>query len=148
MMKKLLSILFIVLISITFSCSDNDDGPTTKDLMLSINGLENLGPDYVYEGWIIVDGAPRTTGRFTVNDAGDLSQSSFSLDKDDLAAATTFILTIEPSSGDDPAPSHTHIMAGDFSGATGQLSIAHGAALGNDYMSSEGAFILSTPIIV
>ncbi len=145
MMKKLLSILFIVLMSITFSCSDNDDGPTTKDLMLSINGLENLGPDYVYEGWIIVDGAPRTTERFTVNDAGDLSRSSFSLDKDDLAAATTFILTIEPSSGDDPTPSNTHIMAGDFSRSTGQLSIAHGAALGNDYMSSGGAFILATP---
>jgi hypothetical protein len=145
-MKKLLTILFIVITSITFSCSDNDDDePTTKELTLNINGLENLGTDYVYEGWIIVSGAPKTTGRFTVNDSGDLSRTSFSLNKDDLAAATTFILTIEPTTGDDPAPSNTHILAGDFSGATGQLSISHSAALGDDYMSSGGAYILATP---
>ena len=145
-MKKLLTILFLVTTFITFSCSDNgDDEPTSKDLMLNINGLENLGSDYVYEGWIIVSGAPKSTGRFTVNDSGDLSQTSFSLNKDDLAAATTFILTIEPASGDDPAPSNTHILAGDFSGATGQLSISHAAALGDDYMSSGGAYILATP---
>ena len=145
-MKKLLTILFLVTTFITFSCSDNgDDEPTSKDLMLNINGLENLGSDYVYEGWIIVSGAPKSTGRFTVNDSGDLSQTSFSLNKDDLAAATTFILTIEPASGEDPAPSNTHILAGDFSGATGQLSISHAAALGDDYMSSGGAYILATP---
>ena len=145
-MKKLLSILFIVLTFITYSCSNNDDdGPMTKDLTLSITGLGNLGSDYVYEGWIIVNGAPKTTGRFTVNDNGGISQSKFELDKEDLEAATTFILTIEPANGDDPSPSNTHILAGDFARATGQLSIAHGAALGNDYMSSAGAYILATP---
>lgn len=146
MMKKILSILFIVLAFITFSCSDSDDDePATKDLTLNISGLESLGSDYVYEGWIIVNSAPKTTGRFTVDNNGDLSKSSFTLNKEDLEAATTFILTIEPASGDDPAPSSTHIIAGDFSGSKSQLSIAHGAALGNDYKSSGGVYILATP---
>lgn len=146
MMKKQLFILLITFTFVFISCNnDDDDEPQTKDLTLTINGLENLGQNYVYEGWIIVGGSPKTTGRFSVNDNGDLSKSTFSLDKDDLAAATTFILTIEPATGDDPSPSKTHIMAGDFSGKSGQLSIAHGAALGDDYMQSAGDFILATP---
>ena len=146
MMKTQSKILLFVILSFTFSCNDNDDDePTTKDLTLNIDGLENLGDDYVYEGWIIVNAAPKTTGRFTVNDQGDLSQSKFNLNKDDLAAATTFILTLEPASGDDPAPSNTHILAGDFSGTTGQLSIGHGAAIGDDYSNSGGVYILATP---
>ena len=146
MMKKLSLILFLAVSLIAFSCDDNDDDePKTSDLMLSINGLENLGAEYVYEGWMMVNGVPMTTGRFAVNDQGELSKSSFSLDKDDLDAATAFILTIEPAAGDDPAPSDTHLLAGDFSGSTSQLSIAHGAALGNDYSSSGGDYILATP---
>jgi hypothetical protein len=145
MMKKQLSILLIAMSIFFISCNDDNDGPKTKDMMLNINGLENLGSDFVYEGWIIVNGAPKTTGRFSVNDNGALSQTSFNLDRDDLDAATTFILTIEPAVGDDPAPSNTHILAGEFIGATGQLSIGHGAALGNDYMSSGGVYILATP---
>jgi hypothetical protein len=145
MMKKQLSILLLIVTIMSVSCNDDDDGPKTKDLMLNIVGLENLGPDYVYEGWIIVSGSALTTGRFTVNDNGNLSQSSFSLNRDDLDAANTFVLTIEPANGDDPAPSDTHILAGNFSGKTGQLSIAHGAALGDDYMNSAGVYILATP---
>ena len=146
MMKKQLSILFTVMSIIFFiSCSDDDDGPKTKDMKLNISGLENLGADFVYEGWILVNGAAITTGRFAVNDNGMLSQSSFRLDRNDLDAATTFILTIEPANGDDPAPSNTHLIAGDFSGSTGQLSISHSAALGNDFMDSAGNYILATP---
>lgn len=146
MMKKQFLILFIAMSIIFVSCNDDDDdGPQTKNMTLTISGLENLGADFVYEGWIIVNGAAKTTGRFTVNNSGDLSQSSFSLNRDDLDAATTFILTIEPANGDDPSPSKTHIIAGDFSGTTGQLSISHGAALGNDFMNSSGKYILATP---
>lgn len=145
-MKKQLLILLIAMSIIFVSCSDDDDdGPKTKNMTLSVSGLENLGTDFVYEGWIIVNGAAITTGRFTVDDNGVLSQSSFSLNRDNLDAATTFILTIEPSTGDDPAPSNTHLIAGDFSGTTGQLSISHGAALGNDFMGSGGNYILATP---
>lgn len=135
--------LFCIALMVSF-CSDNDE-PTTNNLTLNISGLENLGIDYVYEGWIIVGGAPITTGRFLVNENGTLSQTNFILDIDDLNAATTFVLTIEPSVGDDPGPSDVHILAGDFSGNFGTLSIDHGAALGNDFSISNGNYILATP---
>ncbi len=144
-MTKFLKIIALVAIafSVTF-CSDNDE-PSTKDLALNISGLENLGADYVYEGWIIVDSKPVTTGRFTVNDSGVLSQTNFSIDKEVLAKATTFILTIEPKNGDDPAPSDVHLLAGDFSGNSGSLTISHGAALASDFNNAAGKYILATP---
>lgn len=135
--------LFAIAFSVTF-CSD-DDEPTTNDLTLNISGLENLGADYVYEGWIIVNGAPVSTGVFSVSDNGTLSQTKFNLEKDVLDAASTFVLTIEPTVGDVPSPSDVHILAGDFSGNTGQLSISHGAALGDDFSGASGNYILATP---
>lgn len=135
--------LFCFALTVSF-CSD-DDEPTTKNLVLNISGLENLGSDYVYEGWIMVSGSPVTTGRFTVNDNGILSQTSFNLDLDDLDAATAFILTIEKAVGDVPEPSDVHILAGDFSGNSGTLSIDHGAALGNNFSTASGKYILATP---
>lgn len=145
-MTKILRLLAVFVLAFTFSfCSDDDEPITTNDLSLNISGLENLGADYVYEGWMIVNSSPVTTGRFSVDDNGSLSQSTFILDIDQLAAATTFILTIEPKVGDDPAPSAVHILAGDFNGNTGQLSIGHGAALGNDFVSASGSYILATP---
>ena len=144
-MTKLLKIISLVAVafSVTF-CSDNDE-PSTKDLALNISGLENLGADYVYEGWIIVDSKPVTTGRFTVNDSGVLSQTNFSLDKEALAKATTFVLTIEPKNGDVPAPTDVHILAGNFNGNSGTLSIDHSAALGSNFSAVSGKYILATP---
>ncbi len=144
-MTKIFKLLALVIVafSLTF-CSDDED-PTTKDLTLNISGLENLGSDFVYEGWIMVDGSPKTTGRFTVDENGVLSQTSFTLDIADVNSATTFILTIEPAVGDDPSPSAVHILAGDFSGNSGQLTIGHGAALGNNFANSSGSYILATP---
>lgn len=138
---KLLA-LFVVAVSVTF-CTDDEQ--TTKDLTLNISGLENLGSDFVYEGWIMVNGTPKTTGIFTVDNNGELSQTSFALDASDVNSATTFILTIEPAVGDVPSPSAVHILAGDFDGNSGQLTIGHGAALGNDFANSSGSYILATP---
>lgn len=145
-MAKIKVLFSLLVLGLTFaSCDDNDDVPKFKDLSLNISGLEDLGTDYVYEGWVIVDGSPVSTGRFSVDNSGILSQESFSLNYEDLNNATTFILTIEPSVGDDPAPSAVHILAGDFNGESGDLSIAHAAALGNDYSSAAGEYILATP---
>lgn len=135
--------LFVIALSVSY-CTD-DDEPTTKDLTINISGLENLGTDYVYEGWIIVSGSPVSTGIFSVNDSGTLSKTSFTIDIEDLDAASTFILTIEPGVGDDPSPSKVHIMAGDFSGNSGQLSISHEAALANNFSTASGKYILATP---
>lgn len=140
---KLLSFLMIAL-SIGFtSCSEDEDVSTVDTLSIDLTGLENLGAGYAYEGWVIVDGAPVSTGVFTVNDNGDLSTSSFNVSG--LADATTFILTIEPSPDNDPSPSAVHLVAGDFSGSSANLNVGHGAALNNNFESGTGSFILATP---
>jgi len=145
-MARILKLLAVFVLVLTVSyCSDDDDEPTIKGLTFSINGLENLGADYVYEGWIIVDGAPLSTGRFSVDDNGNLSQNSATLNINDVDSASTFVLTIEPAVGDDPAPSNVHLLAGDFTGKTGQLTVDHAAALGNDFTSASGTYILATP---
>ena len=142
-----MKINLILLVSLGFvslfmsSCSDDD----TTDLTLSISGLEDLGETAIYEGWIMVDGAPQTTGTFSVNADGDLSQTSFELNTEDLDKATAFILTVEPTPDPSPAPSDVHILAGDFSGTSSSLTIDHGAALGTDFSSGAGSFILATP---
>jgi len=140
------NLLFVALFAIAFTaCKDDDDTPTTEQLQLNFSGLEDLGSDYTYEGWIIVDGAPVTTGVFDVDATGALSKTSFEVDAAQLESATTFVLTIEPKPDNDPAPSDVHILAGDFSGTAANLTVGHGAALGDDFTSSRGTYILATP---
>lgn len=144
---KSLKILFVVLSLFLIGCSDdnNPGGPGTNELTLNINGLENLGANYQYEGWIMVDGAPKTTGVFDVDDNGNLSTNRFTLNADDLSAATAFILTIEPKPDNDPMPSDVHLIAGDFSGNSAALDINHMAALGTNFSGAAGKYILATP---
>ena len=129
------------------SCKKDDDNPTptTGNLSLNLSGLEDLGNDYAYEGWLIVNGNAVSAGIFTVDASGNLSKSSFEIDLDDLNNATAYVLTIEPSPDSDPAPSSIHILAGDFSGNSASLTVGHSAAIGDDFSSSTGSYILATP---
>lgn len=136
-----LSLMTIVLV--VSSCGDPDSDSST--LNLSFEGLEDLGAAYNYEGWLIVDGNPISTGIFTIEANGSLSKSSFDIENDDLEDASTFVLTIEPAIDADPGPSSVHVLAGDFSINSASLSIGHGAALGDDFSSSIGKYILATP---
>lgn len=129
------------------SCSDDDEttiptSPTTSNLTLDITGLENLGNDYVYEGWIIVDDAPVTTGVFSVDNSGSLSQTTFSVDTEQLEKATTFVLSIEPANDSDPAPAATKLLAGNFSGTSASVSSTN---LVGDFSDAMGKYILATP---
>lgn len=119
--------------------------PGASALSLSFGGLENLGADYVYEGWLVVSGVPVSTGTFSVDDAGNLSQSTFWIASDVLAMASKFVLTIEPVPDPDPAPTATHYLAGDFLGSDASLTVADPAALGTNFLGSTGSFILETP---
>lgn len=145
MKKLILTVLGLTLF--TTSCSDDDSNLTseTSNLNLSLTGLEDLGENFVYEGWIMVNGSPVTTGRFSINSTGQLSQTAFPVLKSQLDAASAFILTIEPAVGDVPAPSDIHVLAGDFSGSNGSLTVQHPAALGNNFSTSAGKYILATP---
>lgn len=141
---KFISLVILSLVLIT-SCENDEDQPTTGNLTLNISGLEDLGTNFVYEGWLIVDGAPVTTGIFKVNTEGQLSQTAFTLNSDDVSKASAFVLTIEPSNDPDPSPSKVHILAGNISSSTASLSVGHAAALGNNFAGSSGQYILATP---
>ena len=156
-MRKLNLLLAGVFAMLT-SCEKNDTSPITNgqsgfaaekrahaQLNLNIQGLAPLGSNAKYEGWIIVNGSPVSTGRFVVNANGGLAPSHFNLNASDLAAATMFVLTIEPNPDPNPAPTATHILAGAFSGNAASLTVAHPAALGNDFSSATGKFLLATP---
>ena len=74
-MKKLVLFLIVGGLLAT-SCSDDDSGSSNATLSLSLSGMEDLGADFAYEGWVIVDGSPVTTGTFSVDANGTLSQLS------------------------------------------------------------------------
>lgn len=155
------TIFLIVAISTFFflGCSEEEsptqNPPNNATLKLNISGLEDLGSTARYEGWLIVptpsnsDGitedTPISTGVFTVNSSGTLSQTDFVVDPTNLANATAFVLTIEPNPDTDPNPSAIHILAGDFNGHISNVSVDHSAALGNDFSSATGSYILATP---
>lgn len=153
-------ILFVTVLAISFfGCSEDEaptQNPTTNGtLKLNITGLEDLGSSARYEGWIIIPTLSKTTGIevdmpvstgvFSVNATGELNQTEFDIDAVDLSSATAFVLTIEPNPDPDPNPSEVHILAADFSGNTAMLSVNHSAALGNDFTSASGTYILATP---
>jgi len=145
-MKKLFLGLFSVGL-LMVSCNNDDNGETvvaTSDLTLTISGLEDLGTLNVYEGWLIVNGVPVSTGIFTVDGTGTLSKSTFSVETSTLTTATKFVLTIEPLLDLDPNPSDQKLLAGDFNGASANVSTGVAPAIG-DFSASSGSFFLRTP---
>lgn len=140
MKNKLFSLLALSMLMV--SCNDDDNNTVAPtQLRLNLSGLENLGSNYRYEGWLIVNGAPITTGTFTVDAAGALSKTAFDVDATKLAAATQFVLTIEPTVDTDPAPSNTKYLIGDFSGNSATVSTS---VVGN-FSASTGKYFLATP---
>ena len=139
MKTKILSLLAISLLAI--SCSKDDNTVAPSKLTLNLTGLENLGANYKYEGWLIVNGAPITTGTFTVDAAGTLSKTIFDVDATKLSTATKFVLTIEPAVDANPAPSNSKYLIGDFSGNSAAVNTA---SVGN-FSTSSGKYFLATP---
>jgi hypothetical protein len=112
-MRKQLLILLMVPALIFTACKKDDDTPPDPQLGTLELNMTNLAPSDAgeqYEGWIVVNGTPVSTGTFTVNANGDLSQSSFMLDPETLDVATDFVLSIEPMPDNDPAPSAIKIL--------------------------------------
>jgi len=120
------------------ACSDDDGGTETVDV--SFSGLPQLGVGYVYEGWLITADGPVSAGRFS-----DPSGLNMMFATADLDATSAYVLTIEPAEGDDPAPSDTHVLAGDLTDGSATLTLDHAAALGTDFTAAAGTFILETP---
>jgi len=121
-------------------------------LALRLSGVQPLGSGFHYEGWAIIDGTTVTTGKFNVdsqgnlvNLAGELIPGGVFQPEADLDLASAIVITIEPSGDDDTSPAETHYLAGDVSGGAAVLSVGHGAALGHDFLTSTGSYILATP---
>ena len=64
--------------------------PSTN-VALDLSGLEPLGDGFVYEGWVIIDGAPVSTGRFNIEADGSLTFLTGSL-ADDVSEATAVVI--------------------------------------------------------
>ncbi|WP_347839409.1 hypothetical protein [uncultured Draconibacterium sp.] len=148
-MKKL---VFVLMAAFAFmACEKEVEEPVfeeksgNKMLDLSFEGLSPLGPDYRYEGWLIVDGTAVSTGKFNITPSGQMSPRVFNVKKDVVDNAVMFVLSIEPQPDNDPAPSDTKILGGVFTNGMAELSIAHPAALGSDFSEAMGKYILATP---
>jgi hypothetical protein len=145
-MKKVLNLVLVLCLTVFFTaCSNNDDLPSTSNLTLNLNGLEELGADFKYEGWLIVNGAPVSTGTFT----SVVFPQTFIVDITDLEAATKFVLSIEPAIDSDPAPAATKILAGTFSGNSALVNsdniVLAETSVINALDNSWGKYILATP---
>jgi len=139
-LKLVTAFLFLGLIATSCGSDDDNNGiiPVSKtNLKLNLTGLDALGANFVYEGWIIVNGAPVSTGTFT----SVTFPQTFEVNSAQLASATKFVLTIEPTIDSDPTPSATKILAGDFSGN----SAAVNSGIVGDFSAAMGTYILATP---
>jgi len=157
-MKKII-LSGITCLALLASCSDDDDDnatpapvvpntqipqtPTNANLSMNLSGLEDLGSNFAYEGWIIVNGSPVSTGTFTVDASGNPSKTTFSVNQAQLNAATMYVLSIEPVPDSDPAPAATKILAGPFSGNTATVSTDPVSSAG--FNNIKGEYILATP---
>ena len=137
MIKKMLFALMALGVLTTSCSSDDDNEPNIASLTLNLTGLEDLGSDFVYEGWIIVNGSPISTGTFS----SVVFPQTFQVNASQLNSASTFVLSIEPAIDSDPAPANTKILVGDFSGNNAMLN----SAIIGDFSNSSGAFFLRTP---
>ncbi len=126
-----------------------------ETVTLKVDGVQPLANGYHYEGWAIINGSPVSTGKFNVNTNGELvdlsgrviTKGEFDVGTD-LSEATVFAITIEPAGDADSMPSGTKFIAGAVSRSSdlsANLSINHGAALGDDFLGISGTYILATP---
>ncbi|GAA4270534.1 hypothetical protein GCM10022257_26350 [Hyunsoonleella aestuarii] len=137
MMIKKMFLALMALGVLATSCSDDDNAPALSTLTLDLSGLEPLGDDFVYEGWIIVDGSPVSTGVFS----SVSFPQTFTVDAQQLSTASRFVLSIEPTDDPDPAPADTKLLVGDFSGNEASVN----SNIVGDFSSASGAFFLRTP---
>ena len=117
-------------------------------LALEVTGWPALLGGFHYEGWAIVDGSPVTTGKFNVED-GELvdldGQAVEAFSAEGIESATVIVITIEPAGDVDDVPAATHFLAGDVSNGKANLTVDHTAALGTDFSTASGTFLLATP---
>lgn len=154
MPRLLIAVMFVS--SLTLGCNDDDStspsGAPGSGLELSFTGLPALQGGFHYEGWVVIQGQPFSTGKFNVGADGSLVSVSgapipggaFQTNVD-VGVASTVVITIEPAGDSDTMPAATKILAGGLASRTAGLTVAPPEALGNDFGQAKGLFILATP---
>ena len=154
MIQKLI-VFSMFLTLVVMGCSDDEiTAPSLSNntLVLSLTGVETLQNGYHYEGWAIVEGAAVTTGKFNVDadgaivDLNDVAISGGEFETDlDLSDATAIIITIEPNGDTDTTPAATHYIAGGVTNLASILTVGNASALGDNFSTAAGDYILATP---
>lgn len=146
-MKKVLKLVYVFVVIISLAACNNNDTPSTGNLIVDLAGLEELGSDFVYEGWLIVNGSPVSTGTFS----SVSFPQSFTVGINDLNTASKFVLTIEPAGETGTAaatPAATKLLAGDFSGNSATVNSDNVVVASNSVITtlgeSWGKYILAT----
>lgn len=150
-MKKLF-LATLLATSVGLIGCDSDQNSDSGRFSLSLSNVEPLTHGFHYEGWLMIDGSPVSTGKFNVSSSGALvtltgvsiAGGTFEIDEE-VASATAFILTIEPNGDTDTVPSITKYLGGNVTAGSAALAVSHGSSLGSDFRSSNGEYILATP---
>jgi hypothetical protein len=118
-------------------------------LDLGFTSLAELSTGH-YEGWLIVSGAPVSTGKFKMSAGGDILDMSDQIMTDpflvadlDIANVTDFVLSIEADGDTDAIPGDVKPMAGTYDSVQMGGTLSHN--IGVDLSSISGEYILATP---
>ncbi len=145
MKRKLFAMLNLVLVIQLLTTPFLVSGEEVT-VSLSFTNLANPGEDH-YEGWLIVDGSPISTGKFTIGSDGDITdldgndKSDFSVSGVDISKVTKFVLSLEEKGDTDSTPNSIKPLAGDFTDM--KATLTHN--IGKDFSSIGGKYILATP---
>lgn len=148
-MKNAFKLGAMALLLLGVASCDNDDAITpvqSNEILMDFKNLPQLSSDFVYEGWLITKNGPVSAGRFTADENGHPSISSFTSEK--VSEATAYVLSVEPKSEtgvDLASPSEVKLLAGDFSEGMAKISTADKRAIGTDLSTSKGTYLLATP---
>ncbi len=134
-------------VDVDFSIEGSD-----RNIGVMLNAIDPLEGGFHYEGWAIIDGAPLSTGKFNVDadanlvdtDGNPIAEPVFTVDAS-LAAAEAVVITIEPAGDSDVIPADSKYLGGAIENGMAELTTAFAGALGSDFLSASGSFILATP---
>lgn len=142
--------LIIGLLGLMTSC-DEDNGlgpiPPTGNMVLNVSNLEVLPDGWIYEGWISSGGEVISTGQFQVDDNGTVKNLTIPVESAKLENAEKFIVTIESTTDNDPAPSTVKVMSGTFGQYEANLSTNDTDGIGSDLLpaSFSGKYLIKAP---
>jgi hypothetical protein len=142
-------IVSLGLLTLVMGCDeDNNLGPIppSGNMVLNVSNLEELPEGWVYEGWIVVDGAPFSTGTFEIDGSGGFTNKTIPVESEKLENATSYFVTIESSDDGDASPSDVTILAGSFGQYEANLTHSNSDAIGfdvSDNANFSGFFLIN-----